>query len=158
MLAAVFSDTHGNVAHMLRAVQETKPDLIFHLGDYERDVKILRHDFPKIPVYNVCGNCDVSPVAMLDEVVVFDSLRVFLTHGHTYNVDYGDLSRLAYAAKERGCKLALFGHTHRADRQDCGGVTLLNPGTAGKGYQLSWATVETFPTGGFACQIHKFES
>lgn len=158
MLAAVFSDTHGNVARMLQAVRETKPDAIFHLGDYERDVRILREEFPDVPVYNVCGNCDVSPEALLDEVVELDTVRVFLTHGHRYGVDYGDLSRLAYAARERDCRLALFGHTHRADRQEWLGVTLLNPGTAGKGYQLSYATVQTFPNGGFVCQIHKFDS
>lgn len=157
MIAAVFSDTHGSVGRMLEAVRETRPDVLIHLGDYDRDAEVLRQTFPDTPLYTVCGNCDMAPIAPLADIADLGGVKAYLCHGHQYGVDHGDYSRLAYAAQERGCRLALFGHTHRADRQEWGGVTLLNPGAAGKGYRLSWATIEVFPNGGFACQIHRFD-
>jgi len=157
MIAAVFSDTHTNVARMLRAVRETRPDALVHLGDHDRDAEILRREFPDIPLFSVSGNCDLASLTPLVTIAELGGVRAFLCHGHQYGVDWGDLSRLAWAAQERDCPLALFGHTHRAELRTMGGVTLLNPGTAGKGRELSWATVEVFPNGGFACRIHRFE-
>ena len=37
-----------------------------------------------------------------------------------------------------------------------GGVTLLNPGTAGKGADLSWARVTVFDNGAISCEIRDF--
>ena len=157
MLAAVFSDTHSATTRMLAAVRETRPDLVIHLGDHDRDAEALRREFPDLPLYSVCGNCDMASLAPYADIADIGGVKAFLCHGHLYGVKYGDLSRLAYAAQERGCRLALFGHTHRAELREWGGVTLLNPGTAGSGRRLSWATIEVFPNGGFACQIHYFE-
>lgn len=153
LTAAVFSDTHGNTARMLEAVRASKPDAIIHLGDYDRDTQILEEEFPEIPLYRVCGNCDVSPMAPDSLVAQLGPVKAFLTHGHQYDVDWGRLDYLVYAAQEAECSLAMFGHTHRADLQEMGGVTLLNPGTAGRGRDLSWAWVEVFENGGIACQI-----
>ena len=47
----------------------------------------------------------------------------------------------------------MFGHTHEAYYGEAGGVKLLNPGTAGKGHELTWALVEVFDNGGIACEI-----
>ena len=62
---------------------------------------------------------------------------------------------LVYAAEEQGASLALFGHTHRAFYEQVGGVTLLNPGTAGKGSDLTWAMVTIFDNGAISCEIKK---
>ena len=153
MKIAVFSDTHGNTAKMLRAVEQLRPDALVHLGDYERDAETLKEKFPEIPLYQVCGNCDVNPKAMLDEVVSFGPVRTLLTHGHRYNVDWGRLDSLIYAAQERECKLVLFGHTHIPENAEMGGVRAVNPGTAGKGRTLSFALVEVFENGGFTAEI-----
>ena len=50
MKAAVFSDTHGNVARMAAKVAQLRPDVIIHLGDHDRDTQILRQRFPEIPL------------------------------------------------------------------------------------------------------------
>ena len=157
MKAAVFSDTHANTALMLQAARDCRADLLIHLGDHDRDAEALRREFPDTPLYVVAGNCDPYSAAPLAAVVPLGGVGVYLCHGHQYGVDYGDVSRLVYAAQERGCSLALYGHTHRADRQEIGGVQVLNPGSAGKGRVRSWATVEVFPNGGLACEIHYFD-
>ena len=158
MKAAVFSDTHANIALMLQAARESGADVFIHLGDHDRDAEALRREFPDKPLYVVAGNCDPGSRAPLAEVVPLGDVKIYICHGHQYGVDYGDVSRLVYAAQERGCRLALYGHTHRPDRQEIGGVQVLNPGTAGKGRQRSWALVEVFPNGGVACEIRYFDT
>ena len=150
--AAVFSDTHANTARMTEAVRLLRPDLILHLGDLVRDTAVLRETFPEIPLYSVCGNCDIVPSAPETALVPFGPVTAFLTHGHLYNVDYS-LDSLVYAAQEAGAKLALFGHTHEPLNIEIGGVQLLNPGTSGKGPRLSCGLVTVFDNGGIACEI-----
>ena len=153
MKIAVFSDTHGDVGRMVETVRREGPDMVFHLGDCERDTEGLRAAFPTLAIRQVCGNCDVSPRYPLDEVVELGPVRALLTHGHRYGVDWGRLDSLVYAAQERGCSLALFGHTHVPENTEIGGVKLINPGTAGRGRRLSWALVEIYENGGVTAEI-----
>ena len=78
-------------------------------------------------------------------------MRVFLTHGHLFGVKSG-LDTLAAAAKDMGAQLALFGHTHQALLEERNGVTLLNPGAAGRFGRSSYAVVE-LANGKFSCQL-----
>ena len=153
MKAAVFSDTHSNTALMVEAVRRCRPDLIIHLGDHDRDTEILRREFPQIPLYSVCGNCDLGSTAPLRDIVPLGPVKAFITHGHLYHVDYDRVDSLVYAAQEAGAQIAMFGHTHRPYNGEMGGVKVLNPGTAGKGRKLTWALVEVFDNGGIACEI-----
>lgn len=152
MKAAVFSDTHSNTALMVEAVRRCRPDAIIHLGDHDRDTEILRREFPAIPLYSVCGNCDFGSSAPLRDVVQLGPVKAFITHGHAYQVNYG-LTSLAYAAREAGAQLVMYGHTHVPDYQDWGGVQILNPGTAGRGRSLTWALVTVYDNGGIVCEI-----
>ena len=151
--AAVFSDTHSNTALMLEAIRRYRPDVVFHLGDYERDAAVIRREFPDIALYNVCGNCDMVPTAPAEDLVPLGPVKALITHGHLYYVDWGDYSRLGYAALERGASIAMFGHTHSALNEDFGSVKLLNPGTAGRGREPTWAKVEVFENGAVYTQI-----
>lgn len=153
MKAAVFSDTHSNTALMLEAVRRYRPDVLIHLGDHARDAELLRDEFPDIPLYNVRGNCDLASGAADTELVPLGPVKAFITHGHLYSVDYGRIDSLVYAAQEQGAQLAMYGHTHKPLHEQLGGVTVLNPGTAGKGAKLTWALVEVFDNGGISCQI-----
>lgn len=155
MKVAVFSDTHSNNELMLEAVRRCRPDAAIHLGDHDRDAVELRHEFPSLPVYSVCGNCDLMPLAPEKDVVQLGPVKAFITHGHLYNVNYGRVDSLVYAAQEAGAQLAMFGHTHQAYYEQIGGVQVLNPGTAGRGRELTWALVEIFDNGAFACEIRK---
>ena len=133
MKVAVFSDTHGVTSPMVQAVRETTPDVLVHLGDYERDAEALLRAFP--------------------DIVQFGPVTALLTPGHLYHVDFGRVDSLVYAAQESGAQLALFGHTHTALHEDVGGVKVVNPGTAGKGRNLSWALITIFENGGIAAEI-----
>ena len=153
MRAAVFSDTHSVKSLMLEAVRRTRPDVLIHLGDYERDSYSLSEEFPEIPLYRVRGNCDIAAVSPDTDVIQLGPVKAFITHGHLYNVRWGRLDSLVYAAQEQGATLALFGHTHRALYEEMGGVKLINPGTAGSGRELTYALVEVFDNGGISCEI-----
>ena len=157
MKVAVFSDTHMNTAKMLEAVRKESPDVMIHLGDLERDTECLRQEFPSIPLYNVCGNCDFSRTAPEKAVIPLGPVKAFITHGHLYNVDWNTDS-LVYAAMEEGCSIAMFGHTHQAVNGELGSVKLLNPGTAGKGLKLTYAMVDIFENGGIACEIRDMQN
>ena len=153
---AVFSDTHGNTAPMLTAARQERPDVLIHLGDHDRDALVLREEFPDTPLYSVCGNCDLMPLSPEKLVVQLGPVKALLTHGHIYNVSRWQADSLVYAAQEAGAQIAMFGHTHRAVNDQLGGVTLLNPGTAGKGADLSWARVTVFDNGAISCEIRDF--
>ena len=116
MRIAVFSDSHGVKEPILAAIEEQKPDMVLHLGDYVRDAETIAAHFPSLDLRYVRG------------------VRIFMTHGHRYNVKLGYES-LANAAHFSGAHLALFGHTHEADFLRMGDVTLFNPGSAGMGRQ-----------------------
>ena len=150
--AAIFSDTHTNTALMVEAVRCCMPDVIIHLGDHDRDTEILRREFPQIPLYGVCGNCDLAATAPLTDIVPLGPVKAFITHGHAYDVNWR-LDSLVYAAQEAGAKIALFGHTHEVLQQEIGGVRCINPGTAGKGRRLTWALIEVYDNGGIGCTV-----
>ena len=153
MKAAVFSDSHGHTELMEEAIRRTRPDVIIHLGDYDRDAAHLRQQFPEIPLYSVCGNCDMMPLSPARETVQLGPVKAFLTHGHLYSVKFGSVDSLVYAAMEQGASIALFGHTHEPMNRQFGGVSVINPGTVGKGRRLTWALLEIFDNGGIACDI-----
>lgn len=150
--AAVFSDSHGSLALMRECVKRVRPDVIIHLGDYERDADALREEFPEVAFYNVRGNCDIGGSAPDREVVPLGAVKAFITHGHLYNVKYGSLDSLVYAAQEQGARLALFGHTHVPDSMEIGGVQVVNPGAASS-RSPTWARIDVYENGGFACTI-----
>jgi putative phosphoesterase len=151
--AAVFSDTHGNNFPMLEAARQAKADVHIHLGDHDRDAQLLRQAFPDIPLYHVCGNCDYAPLAPERLLVELGPVKAFLTHGHLYSVSAYQADWLVYAAREEGAQIAMFGHTHSPFYETVGGVTLLNPGSAGRGRTPGWALVTVFDNGAIACEI-----
>ena len=154
MKIAVFSDSHGETEGMVRAAEHYRPELIVHLGDCVRDAQELAGCFYTIPMLSVRGNCDWSPDTEETLVVREDGVTIFITHGHRYGVKLG-LDALLNSVGFSGAQLGLFGHTHAALCRDFGGVTLLNPGSAGRGPHPTWASVDTDCRGGFECRIRK---
>lgn len=143
MKTAVFSDSHGNPDEMMRAIRAYHPDNIIHLGDGRHDLEAVSAEFPMLPVCSVSGNCDGDYPEDTYKVISLGSHKAFLTHGHRYGVRFSELSPLLYAAECNGCDIAMFGHTHEALHTDCGGITVINPGSIGKGSRKSWAKLET---------------
>ena len=132
MRILVFSDTHGNTAPMLHAVETHSPDMVLHLGDYARDADDLRERFPALDIRSVRGNCDLISAAPTKQLLELEGIRILMTHGHEQSVKF-TLDSLLNTAHFSGAQLALFGHTHQAEYRNYGDLALLNPGSAGKG-------------------------
>ena len=82
----VFSDTHKYIEPCIQAVNNIKDiDMIIHAGDHWSDARELEGIFKNIPVKYVKGNCDFS-LAPLEELVEIGGKKIFVTHGHMYNV------------------------------------------------------------------------
>lgn len=125
----ILSDSHGR----RKAIEKIAPlaaenDYIVHLGDGAGDIRELMKEYPE-KTYSLKGNCD-SCGGQEECVIEAEGLSVFCCHGHRYGVKSG-LARLAARAKELGCEIALYGHTHRAIVEEVGGVLCINPGSAG---------------------------
>lgn len=134
---AVISDTHGNrtAVEMLFPIFE-ECDYIVHLGDTSDDGSKIRARFPN-KTYLVNGNCDFMKLGEDEFTLEIEGVKIFATHGHLYSAKH-TLDKLAYRAKELGCGIVLYGHTHAADERDAGGVKLLNPGTLSRYSQKSY--------------------
>lgn len=127
---------------MVRAIRQQQPDAVFHLGDCERDTQRLEREFPDLPLYRVCGNCDREPVNPEVLQLTLDGVKFFLTHGHRYSVKYA-LDALLNAGYFAGADMVLFGHTHHAMSETMQGLYVVNPGTAGVGPACTYACIET---------------
>ena len=123
----IFSDSHGD----LNALDKLRPaflksNKIVFLGDGRNDLKTIALDFG-YKTYMVDGNCDGYS---LDPELIFSvgNFKILAVHGHRFYVKDG-LNNLILYAKEQGCNVALFGHTHLPTLLDINGVKLINPGT-----------------------------
>lgn len=125
----VFSDCHGRTDRFIEALQQETFDELICLGDVTGDAYQVAAVFQK-PVTVVAGNCDSSNDHAPNEVIVERmGWRLLCTHGHLYQVK-STLMRLMYALQEKGCYMALFGHTHHALDEVVDGLRLFNPGSA----------------------------
>ena len=127
MLIAVFSDSHGALDAMRAAIEEHRPDMVLHLGDYVRDAEWLERKYSWMPLLYVRGNCDIGSDAPEFYILTLKGHKIFLCHGHRYGVKY-DLLRIRYTAQEQGAEICLFGHTHEAHNSLENDVLLVNPG------------------------------
>jgi len=128
MKVGVISDTHGNILSAERAIKAMgEIDLLIHAGDTYRDA-ILLEEKMGIDVIAVKGNTDFDCDADLQTTIMIEDKRIFLTHGHIYNVKY-NLSRLYYKALESESNIAIFGHSHIPAHIKEEGIILLNPGS-----------------------------
>mgnify|MGYP001316294035 FL=1 len=125
----VVSDTHGDTRGFINKVETMeKPDLIIHLGDYVEDgIKIERE--LKIDTVIVKGNGDYYREDFSEDRVLFiNDKRIFLTHGHKYNVRYGE-DNLMYKGQEVNADIVLFGHTHVPLLFEEANMAIMNPGS-----------------------------
>lgn len=140
MRIAVFSDTHGRTDGMIRTIRVEKPDAVIHLGDCERDLTTLRHEFPDVPIYSVSGNCDYHAQEPDTAFFTLENVKILATHGHRYGVKMS-LDPMLNAAYFGGAKLVLYGHTHLSYNKDELGIRIMNPGSAGMGARCTYGLV-----------------
>lgn len=127
----VFSDTHHCSFACEQALQK-HPDAvgILHLGDVEADVTDLQF-LTTLPIVAVTGNNEYGFCQFpLWDCLEIAGHRIFLTHGHVYEVRRG-VNKVVSAALQHGCDICLFGHTHQPLWTIEKGIYVGNPG-AGK--------------------------
>ena len=138
----VFSDSHGDVDHMIRAVRLETPALCFFLGDGEYDLTRLQRRFPSLPVNAVRGNCDLRSTLPRALTCAAGGVRIFATHGHLFGVKHDPIYReLCEAALAENADVVLFGHTHQPFRDRTMGMELLNPGSIGPTTRPSYGLI-----------------
>ena len=104
--------------------------MVLHLGDHTDDARELESVFPRLTVCSVRGNNDYFDREVPEHAVVtLDGVRIFLTHGHREQVYVREGKQVAQLAREEGCGLAFFGHTHRMYLERINGVLVCNPGS-----------------------------
>lgn len=147
MKIMVFSDSHRDVETMAEAVRAQRPEMIFHLGDHSRDAAALGGLFPEIPLFAVKGNTDWDNLFPEEQTLELFGRRLLLVHGHRQGVKTG-AGRLFEYASGRGFDAAFFGHTHQPFEGRKNGVTLYNPGSAGR---------HPFRSAGSSCGIFEID-
>ncbi|MBM7648908.1 putative phosphoesterase [Bacillus ectoiniformans] len=126
MKVLVVSDSHGwgEILTELKGRYENKVDAMFHCGDSE-----LLADDPEMDGWIVVrGNCDTEQSYPNDLTEEIEGVRIFMTHGHRYNVKMS-LMNLQYKAEEHQADLAFFGHSHLIGAEKIGQTIFLNPGS-----------------------------
>lgn len=126
MKILVTSDTHG----IYEAISDyiilhDDIDLLIHAGDGVSDVKSIAYE-TGINYYVVKGNNDYYDQVSYDQVINLGAKKIFLTHGHRYDV-YFTYDKIIDRAKSLNCDVAIFGHTHQYVNEKRNGILLLNP-------------------------------
>jgi putative phosphoesterase len=129
MKIGVISDTHGSQGSIRKIVDAAgNVDLWLHAGDYSQDaqyVTALTGD----KVTAVKGNCDGQTTAKIDEFIEVCGKRLWLTHGHRYDVKQG-LYELLWWGREYEADIIVYGHSHVPELKWIGDLLVFNPGSA----------------------------
>jgi putative phosphoesterase len=136
----VISDTHGHAAAIRRAVAAIDPvDQWLHAGDFSQDVNLLA-ELTGLPVTAVAGNCDGATGAKIDEFIEVAGKRIWLTHGHRYEVK-NRVKELVWWSRQFGADVVIYGHSHRPEIREEEGILIFNPGSAAYPRQAKIPTV-----------------
>ena len=118
-----FSDLHYSaIPDRLKNVA-LESDYVFFLGDGCMRLGDLLFHKGLVAVKGNCDDCNFKR----EEIVEIEGVKILATHGDMYGVKR-DLLPITLRAKELGCGLVLYGHTHYAMAEDIDGFTLINPG------------------------------
>lgn len=119
----VASDTHGR-NDVLRKLEEAYPtaDVFIHCGDLEDDATNYRR------WVFVRGNNDWDYTMPSQRILNIAGVRIYVCHSHRFGYHNRE-EQLIRAAKENGCSVAIFGHTHVPMTKEEKGVWLINPGS-----------------------------
>src|SRR5699024_2837342 len=131
----IMSDTHGLVNEIAEIRNKHQADKIIHCGDSElyKDEAVLEG------ITIVEGNCDQIHQFKTEELIEIDGLRIYVTHGHLYQVKQ-QLMTLSYRASELNADIVCFGHSHIVYAEQDDNHIYMNPGS------LRFPRVPTIPT------------
>ena len=140
----MISDSHKRprtVEKILEA-QPTATD-VFFLGDCADDIEDLQYIFTDKRFHILSGNCDFFSNYPSSGIEAVGGKKIYYTHGHTLSVKYGT-ERLLETAKQNGCQIALYGHTHISKILYEDGIYIVNPGSCSQGrdFHESYAVID----------------
>lgn len=141
MQILLFSDSHGDIHNMVRAINKnSKIDMIIHLGDCVSDILRIMEMYGNYRYEFVQGNNDWSGGYPQEKILELEGRRIFITHGHQYNVKY-DYQRITARGHSINADAVFFGHTHEPEEFFSEGMLVLNPGSVrGSGNQPGRST------------------
>lgn len=146
MRILVVSDTHGNFKNFKQAIENDRSvDVIIHCGDSRGELEEMKMYYPDKAFICVKGNCDLGSMLPNDEIRVFENKKLFITHGHLYNVKLA-LYPICCKAREEKADIVIFGHTHNALAEYDDGLYILNPGSLGS-YGATYAYIDVTEQG-----------
>lgn len=123
MKVIIVSDSHGK-AGILEEIVKKYPnaDAYLHCGDIEDNPE----EYPMYEMVN--GNNDYFYELPTEKVIAIGKHKIYMTHGHllSFRKRHEDL---VSKAKERGCDIACYGHSHIALLEKLDGVLIVNPGS-----------------------------
>lgn len=133
MRIAVISDSHGRGSIVDRIIRrEYEAEVIIFLGDVTNDIEDFTYEYTDKKFFIVSGNCDrFSSDYPYSTVAKLGGIKIFITHGHTLGVK-GGTGALSNAARQSGCKIALYGHTHIPNIKYEDGLYIVNPGSCSR--------------------------
>lgn len=141
MRILVVSDTHGDIRNFEEVLRKHRDaEVVIHCGDGADETQEMKKLFPERMFICVRGNCDFCCEYPNIEVINIEGYKLFITHGHIYNVK-SSLLNLSMATREAGAQMAIFGHTHVPLESYDDGVYFLNPGSL-RGYKGSYALAD----------------
>lgn len=124
------SDSHGKAGAVSDVIDKNlgKAQMFIHLGDGEYESDLIIAEYPHLDFRRVAGNCDYCSRLPLSMIIDAGGARIFAAHGHSYGVK-GSLEHITTAAKQNGCNIILFGHTHERFLRYENGIYYMNPGS-----------------------------
>lgn len=144
MRIVVISDSHKR-SDIIEKILYGQPEAtdVFFLGDHADDIEDLQYIFSDKRFHILSGNCDYFSAFPSSAVATVGGVKIFYTHGHTLSVKYGT-ERLLDCAKQNGCKIALYGHTHISKILYEDGIYIVNPGSCAnaRDFHESYAVID----------------
>ena len=129
MKIGIMGDTHGDLDALEQVVKAAgSVEAWIHTGDYSQDAKTLE-SLSHVPVYAVCGNCDMyEGRAAMEKIVHLEGHTIWITHGNKY-LRYDDEPILAQVGQEKKADIVVYGHTHLPVVKWYAKELVVNPGS-----------------------------
>lgn len=128
MKILIVSDSHRHNENIQLILDKVKPvDLLVHCGDAEGSEYAIG-EMAGCPMMIVTGNNDFFSSLPKELEFELQKYKVWLTHGHYYNVSMGP-ERIIEEAKAKGVDIVMFGHTHKPVVKRSGDIIAVNPGS-----------------------------
>ena len=134
MRILVISDSHRDVFSIFEAIdREPAAEIVYFLGDGNNEAGDAAAYYEGRKQF-ICvkGNCDFYVDVPAYDIRTLEGVKIYATHGYAENVKF-TYHNLYNAAKDNGCTLALFGHTHEPYLDYRDGIYLFNPGSIKSG-------------------------